>query len=52
MEVGEGREGWEAEQQRAAHISGRGRDVIWVNYGNSTLTRHDRGGRVEWETAE
>lgn len=53
-EVGEGREGWEAEQQRAAHVSGRGRDVIWVNYGNGTLTRHDRGGRVEaeWKTAE
>ena len=52
--VQEGREACGAEQQRAAHSSGRGREVIWVNYGNSTVTRHDRGGRVEaeWKAAE
>lgn len=52
--VREGREGCGAEQQRAAHSHGRGREVIWVSYGNSTVTRHDRGGRVEaeWKTAE
>lgn len=39
-------------QQTAA--PGRGREAIWVNYGNRTVTRHDTGARVEteWKTAE
>lgn len=47
-------EGGRAKQQRAAHSYGRGREAIRVNYGNSAVTRHDRGGRVEaeWKTAE
>lgn len=28
---------------------GRGKEAIWVNYGNSAMTRHDKGGRVERE---
>lgn len=52
--VHEGKEGCGAEQQWEANSYGRGMEVIWFNYGNNTVTRHDRGGRVEaqWNTTE
>lgn len=34
-----------AEQQRAAHSGGRGTKAMRVNYGNSTMTRHDKLGQ-------
>lgn len=50
-EVKQGREGCGVGQQRAAHSNGRGKEAIWVNYGNSTMTRHDRV-EAQWKTAE
>lgn len=50
--MGRGAEQSSRGQQTAA--PGRGSKAIWVNYGNRTVTIHDREGSVktEWRTAE